>query len=317
MQYRKIEGLDRPVSRLIFGCAYPGMIQGNDESAWLDQVYAAGFTAFDTAENYGQSEAVLGNWMASRGLRDKVTVITKGCHPYGSPRVSKACIQEDFEKSLRRLQTDYVDIYLLHRDDPSKPVAPLMDALNAYVRAGKICRIGASNWTLKRFIEANEYAAENGLVPFTFTSPNYSLARQVRDPWGGGCTALSGAENASEREWYAKNGIGVIAYSSLAHGFLSGKAKSDEPEKLEALLDEGGRTGYFCAENLQRLARAEKLAAEKGKTVSQIALNYVLSDPLGIFPAVSATKQGHLEKNIEALDFVLTEEECAWLDLRA
>jgi len=138
----------------------------------------------------------------------------------------------------------------------------------------------------------------------------------VRDPWGGGCTSLSGEERAEERRWYGENGVDVIAYSSLAHGFLSGKVSSAEPDRLEALLDEGGRRGYMSPDNLERLARAERLAKERGRTVPEIALAYVLADPIGILPAVSATKKEHLERNVSALDLHLTREECAWLDLR-
>jgi len=317
MQYVSLRGIGRPVSRLVFGCAYPGMIGGRDESEWLDRVYETGFTAFDTAENYGLSEAVLGSWMASRGVRERLTVITKGCHPYdGRPRVAPEHLQKDFEQSLERLRTDYVDVYLLHRDDPEKPVGAIMEALDRYVRAGMIRRAGASNWTLQRFQEANEYARKHGLEPFSFTSPNYALARQVRDPWGGGCTSLSGEEHADERRWYFENGVDVIAYSALAHGFLSGKASSGEPDKLEALLDEGGRRGYMSPDNFERLARAERMAREKGRTVPEIALAYVLSDPIGILPAVSATKKEHLERNVAALGVRLTDEERKWLDLQ-
>ena len=317
MQYVTWDKISRPVSRLIFGCAYAAMNAGEDQSAWLDQVFAAGITAFDTAENYGRSEEVLGNWLASRGVREEVTVITKGCHPYERKRVNPECMRADFNQSLERLKTDYVDLYMLHRDDPEKEVGPIMETLNEFVSSGRARCLGASNWTLERVEAANAYAAAHGLEPFRVVSPNYCLARQVRDPWGGGCTALSGEEHARERAWYAQNGIKVIAYSSLAHGFFSGKARSDEPEKLEALLDEGGRRGYFCEENLQRLARAEQLAREKGYTVAQIALAYVLADPIGILPAVNATKKAHLDSNIAALEIGLTPEECAWLDLRA
>ena len=93
----------------------------------------------------------------------------------------------------------------------------------------------------------------------------------------------------------------MIAYASLAHGFLSGKALSSEPDRLEASLDEGGRRGYFYPENIERLRRAEHMAAKKGCSVAQVALAYVLTDELGILPAISATKQRHLEANIAAL----------------
>lgn len=316
MQYLRLEGIPRPVSRLLFGCAYPAMLAGEDQSALLDQACEAGITAFETAENYGKSELVLGAWIAARKNRDSITLITKGCHPYGHPRVTPEDMRHDFEQSLKRLQTDHVDVYMLHRDDPTRPVGPIMEALGELVRQGKALRIGASNWTLERVREANDYAREHGLAPLSVISPNYSLARQTGDPWGG-CTAISGEEHAQDRAWCAQQGITVIAYAALAHGFLAGKIPSSEPERLRASLDEGGQRGYFSQENLERLRRAEQMAAEKGCSVAQIALAYVLTDPLGILPAVSSTKRRHMDANIAALEIALTESERAWLDLRA
>ena len=118
MQYLRLEKIQRPVSRLLFGCAFPAMIAGEDQSALLDKVFEAGITAVDTAENYGKSELVLGAWMASRGNREQITILTKGCHPYGHPRVDRENMRHDFYQSLERLRTDYVDVYMLHRDDP-------------------------------------------------------------------------------------------------------------------------------------------------------------------------------------------------------
>ena len=316
MQYLRLEKIQRPVSRLLFGCAFPAMIAGEDQSALLDKVFEAGITAVDTAENYGKSELVLGAWMASRGNREQITILTKGCHPYGHPRVDRENMRHDFYQSLERLRTDYVDVYMLHRDDPDKPVCEIMEALNEFVRAGQALRLGASNWTMARVREANAYALAHDLEPFSVLSPNYSLARQIGDPWGG-CTSLTGDEHAADRAWCAQEGITVIAYATLAHGFLAGKILSSEPARLEASLDEGCRRGYFYPENLERLRRAEHMAAQKGCTVAQIALAYVLTDPLGILPAISATKQRHLQANIAALDIAMTEEESAWLDLRA
>ena len=316
MQYVHLAKILRPVSRLVFGCAYPGMIAGDDQSALLDRVFGLGVNTFETAENYGKSEIVLGEWMAARGNRGQLTIITKGCHPYGVPRVTPEDMRHDFFQSLERLRTDYVDIYMLHRDDPHKDVGEIMETLNEFIRSGQALRIGASNWTLARVHEANAYARAHGLEPLSVISPNYSLARQIGDPWGG-CTSLSGEEHAAGRAWCKQEGIAVIAYASLAHGFLAGKIPSNEPTRLEASLDEGGRRGYFYEENLERLRRAEYMAEQKGCTVAQIALAYVLTDPLGILPVFSSTKPRHLEANIAALDIPLKEEERAWLDLRA
>ena len=218
MQYVRLAKIPRPVSRLLFGCAYPGMIAGEDQTALLDQAFAAGVNAIDTAENYGKSELILGAWMAERSNRDQLTIITKGCHPYGRSRVTPEDMRHDFAQSLERLRTDHVDVYMLHRDDPQRDVGEIMEALNEFVRAGQTLRIGASNWTMPRVREANAYAHAHGLEPFSVLSPNYSLARQIGDPWGG-CTALSGEEHAADRAWCAQEGITVIAYAALGARF--------------------------------------------------------------------------------------------------
>ncbi len=317
MQFIELNGIGKPASRLVFGTAYPEMLRGDDASGWMDTVLGYGFNTIDTAQIYGLAETALGKWIASRSVRDKIVLITKGCHPSGTvQRVSPECIREDFDQSLDLLQTDHVDIYLLHRDDPGVPVGPLMDILNDYIRRGKTARIGASNWSRARIAEANRYAKEHGLVPFTYSSPHYSLARQVRDPWGG-CVSIAGPEGGADRKWYAGEPIQIFAYASLSHGFLSGKVQSRDREGMAALLDEPGRRGYVSDDNFERLARAEALAREMGCGVAQIALAYVLHDPLRMLPVVSTSKEKHLKSIVASLDVRLTERQRGWLDLRS
>ena len=315
MQYVTIPGLPLPASRLILGCGVPTMLAGGDASDMLDSAFEAGINLFDTAENYGLSEESLGRWMAARGNRAHVLVLTKGCHPYGRSRVTPTDIRADIEQSYVRLDTDVIDVYLLHRDDPTAPVGPVMETLHEYVASGRVRVIGASNWEYTRVREANEYAASHGLTPFAIASPNFSLARQVRDPWGGGCVTISGKEHARDRMWYHDNGIRIFAYSSMGRGMFSGKGASSDPDSVRAHMDEGAIKGYDAPENFERLRRAERLAAEKRCTVPQLALAYVLCDPLTMFPIISATKPAHLTSNLAALDISLTNAERAWLDL--
>lgn len=317
MQYITIPGLPIPASRLILGCGVPTMLKGGDASEMLDCAFDAGLNVFDTAENYGLSEASLGRWMAARQNRDRLLVLTKGCHPYGRARVSPADIEKDAAQSFERLGVDVIDIYLLHRDDPTAPVGPIMEKLHEYVSSGRMRVIGASNWECARIREANAYARAHALTPFTITSPHYSLARQVRDPWGGGCVTVTGAEHARDRAWYGEQGIRIFAYSSMGRGMFSGKGESRLPHSVRAHMDEGALKGYDAPENFERLRRAELLAHDKGCTVPQIALSYVLCDPLGICPIISATKPEHLTSNLAALDIALTARERAWLDLEA
>lgn len=306
-----------PVSRIVFGCACGPMLRGERVHALLDAVYACGVTAFDTAENYGQSEISLGNWIADRGLRERVTVITKGCHPYGRDRVTPEDLRADLEQSLRRLKTDYIDVYFLHRDDLHVPVGPLVEVLNEYHRAGKIGAFGGSNWTHRRIAEANAYARAHGLRPFGVSSPNFSLANQVADPWGGsaGCVTISGPGQQEARAFYRLENIPVFAYSSLGRGLFSGRVRSGDPEGAKQLLDEGARKGYLDADNFRRLARVEKMAAEKGATVPQIALSWLLNQDFTVFPIVSTTSGGRMRENLRALEIPLTPEELRWLDL--
>ena len=143
----------------------------------------------------GQSEEVLGRYMKERGNRDQIVILTKGAHhDQNGPRVNADAIRSDLMESLERLQTNHVEMYALHRDDPNTPVSVILEALNEHIESGKIRAIGASNWTWQRLEEANAYAAANGLKGFTFSSPNLSLAK-ANEPFWEGCVSAD-AEDA-------------------------------------------------------------------------------------------------------------------------
>ena len=318
MQYQNIRGIKKTLSRIIYGCTTEAMMKGENVNDLLDEIYTLGINTFDTAENYGLSEVSLGIWMKERGNRDDIVVITKGCHPYdGVDRMMPEYLREDIEKSFQRLQTDYIDIYLLHRDVLEVPVGPIVEILNEYHRAGKIGAFGGSNWTPVRIQEANDYAIKHELVPFTVSSPNYSLCRQVNDPWGGsaGCVTITGDENQEARQWYRDNDIAVLAYSSLGRGVFTGKVRSDEIEKAKVMMGPGAANAYCHPENFERLRRAEKLAFERKATVSQIALAWLLKQKVNAFPIVSASTAGRIADNVKALELNLTDEEAKWLNL--
>ena len=318
MKYENLEDIKTPVSRIVFGTALPAMIKGENVNDLLDSIYAEGITTFDTAENYGLSEISLGTWMKARKNRDKIVIISKGCHPYGRDRVTPEDLKQDIEQSFERLHTDYIDIYMLHRDDLKVDVGPIVEILNEYKKAGKISRFGGSNWTVERIEQANEYAYKHGLVPFTVSEPNFGLCDQIGDPWGGGsgCVTISGPAHQEDRDWYAKNDIPVFAYSSLGRGMFSGRVKSNDIEGAKSILDPNAVKGYCYPENFERLARVEKLAASKNRTVPQIALAWVLNQDFDVFPLVSASKAEWMASNLEALDISLSKEEVEWLDLR-
>lgn len=305
------------LSRIVYGCASQAMLDGEDVSDLLDKVLELGVNVFDTAENYGKSEIVLGNWIESRGNRDRIHIITKGCHPHSRDRVTPEDLKEDLENSFIRLKTDYIDTYFLHRDDSSQPVGPLVELLNKYHKEGRIGRFGGSNWTVKRINEANVYASEHGLIPFTVSSPHYGIGVQLEDPFGGsdGCVNISGPEMKTEREYYETSQMPVFAFSSLGRGFFTGRVKSDAPEKAPEVLDKFAVKGFCHPENFERLRRVELLAKEKDATVAQISLAWILNQKLNVFPIVSSNNYERFKSNCRAADIRLTQAELDWLDM--
>ena len=317
MLYGKIPYVDKPVSRIVQGT----VIIPEEKKGWLfqllDGVFALGVNTFDTAANYGICESLLGEWVDSRQLRDRVVIITKGGrqNQWRSRRITSFDIQADFHDSLAKLRTDYVDIYILHIDNPETPAGPIVEVLNRLHDSGRLGAFGGSNWTHRRIAEANEYAYKYGLMPFIVANPNYSLAEQVEDPWIGGCVTLSGPENREAREWYRENQMPVFAYSSLARGFFSGRIKSTEEARAAEIFDKPTLKGYCHPVNFRRLERVEILAAEKGMTVPQVALAWIMHQPLNLFPLIGAMSPEEMAQNIAALHMPLTDTEAAWLNL--
>lgn len=315
MPYARIPYVDKPLSRIVYGTPGP-MTENKDCFELLDAVFAAGINVFDSAASYGEAEASLGRWIQARKLRDQVVILTKGANPNDyRNRVTEHDILSDIEDSFAKLQTDYIDIYILHRDDPSVPVGPIVELLNKLHREGRIGAFGGSNWTLERVKAANAYAQEHGLVPFNVCSPAYSLAECIGDPWGGSVT-ISGDKNKDYRDWLQAQNMPIFTYSSLARGFLSGKLKSTDTdlERAKQILFWGTIEDYAYPVNYKRLARAEQLAAKKNMDVSQIAYAWLLQQPLNIFGITTPSSPAHLQKTIEALSVELTEEERQWLN---
>ena len=330
MKYGRIDGVSTPISRIVYGTANPvlfGAFRSVYENApdfrdrleaafaLLDGVFALGVNCFDCADHYG--EEPLGEWLESRGLRDRVVILTKGAHHNRwRKRVTDYDILHDVHNSLAKLKTDRLDLFLLHRDDPSQPVGPIMDALNRCRDEEKLGVFGVSNWEIPRIEAANEYAAKHNMQPFTVSSPNFGLAEQVCDLWGGGCVSIAGSENRAAREWYAARHMPVFAYSAMARGFFSGRVKGDNPDSAAAAMDEFGIRGYVCPANFERLRRCERLAAQKGVDVPRIALAWLFNQrALDVYALIATTKPENMAVNVAAEALALTDEECAWLNL--
>ena len=316
--YGTIPGIKMPVSRIFFGMAMMPFLAGGEDSDLLDSVFAAGINTFDLARNYGMAEQSMGKWMRQRGNRDQVILLSKCAHPdaSGGKRVNEAEIRKDFQASSEALGVSRIDIYLLHRDDPEVPAGQVVEILNALHAEGKIGVFGGSNWTHERIAEANEYAYAHNLIPFTVSSPNFGLAEQKEDPWGGGCVAISGPENEAARDWYSQQQMPVIAYSSLGRGFFSGRMKSTDADHPQDFLDGPAVKGYACPANFERLRRCEELARQKNVTVPQIAMRWIFGQKMNTFAVVSSSKPGRIRDNLKALTLEMTQEELDYLDLR-
>jgi aryl-alcohol dehydrogenase-like predicted oxidoreductase len=320
MEYTTFPGIDRKVSRFIIGTA--SIMLKDDNSQDFDRLDAAlelGINVLDTALSYGRdtTEVALGKYFKERGRRKDFVLITKGCHPnFYRKRVTPYDLESDLNDSLAKLGTDYIDLYLLHRDDPEVPVGPLMETLDRYRREGKILAYGVSNWTTARIEEANQYAKEHNLAPIVVSSPNYSLAQQYREPWAPGCITISGPENESERAWYKKTQMPVLAYSSMARGLFSGRITRELFEKDPGSIDEVCANAYCGPENFTRLERCTELAKEKGCTIPQVAMAFILNSGMNVFPIIGAENREEMLSSIGALDVKLTQAEVDWLDLK-
>lgn len=301
MKYIDLPGPINPVSRFIYGTAIKPMTEGDNADTILDAVLAEGVNAFDTARVYGESEKCLGKWIKSQGIRSKINILTKGCHhDENGSRVTPGSLVKDVETSLKSLDTDYIDIYLLHRDDITKPVEPIIDTLNDLLKQGKILCFGASNWTHRRIAEANRYAADSGQTGFCVSSPGFSAAKRIFDPWGG---SVDISDDQEAQRWYTDNNMPVLAYSSLARGYLSGKLKSGH--SLPHVFGHGAPMEYDCPENTERLKELELEAEEKGITVAQAAIIWLLKQEMTVCPIISPTTPQHIKSIAEAFDFYI------------
>lgn len=319
MEYTRIEGIDKPVARLMQGSVMIGADDRDGNFRLLDACFENGFTAFDTAHGYGggDSERELGVWIEDRGVRDQVVILTKGAHPYqGEPdRVRPEFIRRDMEESLERLRTDSVDLYLLHRDSPDYPVDEIVDVLHDFKARGMVSAYGGSNWRAQRVKAANEYAAANGKTPFTISSPQFSVAEMIKEPWAG-CISVSGAQGEADRAWYDANQVSLFTWSSLAGGFMTGKFRRDNLDSFSNYWDTNPIGAYAYESNFQRLDRVLELAADKGVTPAQISVAYILCNNPRYHPIVANWKTEEIPSNAAAVEIMLSAEEIAWLEMK-
>jgi aryl-alcohol dehydrogenase-like predicted oxidoreductase len=316
MEYGQIPGVKKPVARLIQGVVMISSERQTESFALLDEIYALGGNTFDTAHVYGRGDVdrTLGRWVNERGVREDAVIVGKCAHHNEDrARVTPFDISADLHDSLARMNTGYIDLLLLHRDDPRVPVGPVIETLNEHLAAGRIHAYGMSNWTHERIQAANEYAEAHNLVPIAASSPNFSLAEQHKEPWTG-CVSIGGERGRAAREWYGQQGMPLLTWSSLAGGFFSGRFRRDNLGDFQEYLDRLCVDSYCYEDNFLRLERAEALAAQKGLSLPQIALAYVLSQPLNIFALVGCNHSEEFRANLKAMAIELTPDELEWLE---
>ncbi len=317
MRYGEIRGVGKPVSRIGQGTIMLTEAARDTGFALIDAVFEGGVNLFDCAFIYngGECERVFGEWVRSRGVRDSIVLLDKGGHPkQNRSTINAADIRKEMNISLDRLGFDEIDLYLLHRDDPAVPVDEIVSFMTEHVREGRIRAWGGSNWTWERVRAANEYATAHDLAPMAASSPNFSLAVQFKPMWAG-CISIAGHDGAPARQWYAAVNLPLLTWSSLARGFFSGRV-TRENYMRDDVIEPCARQAFCYAENFERLDRATELAKERGLTVPQVALAYVLDYPLNTFPLVGPCTPDEFRENLAALNVGLTPEEIEWLDGR-
>lgn len=265
----------------------------------LDGYLAAEFNFIDTADIYpkwvpsnqgGESETLIGKWMKQRGNRDKVIIGTKcghsmGMGPENKKGLAKSYILKACDASLKRLQTDYIDLYQAHEDDPNTPFEETLEAFAQLIKEGKVRAIGASNYKADRLAQALNVSKKNGLPRFETLQPWYNLYDR------------SEYESALE-PLCVKEGLGVISYFSLGSGFLTGKyrSKSDTSGKARGSRVER----YMTDRGFRILAALDKVAGEYNSTPARVALAWLIARPSITAPIASATKLDQLTDLIES-----------------
>ena len=309
MQKRFIGNSSVEVAPLVFGGNVFGWTVDEATSfSILDAFADAGLDFIDTADIYsawvpgnqgGESETIIGKWFKRSGKRDQIVVATKVGMLEWRKGLSADNIQAAVEDSLRRLQTDYIDVYFSHRDLPDTPLAETLGAYQRLIEAGKVRLIGASNYSGARVKEALDVARADGLPRYQLLQPEYNL--YDRGPYEQDLEPVATAEH-----------LGVVPYYSLASGFLSGKyrsradlAKSARGSRVEPYLDERG---------LRILAALDEVAGRHDVTPATVALAWLIARPSVTAPIASATSLEQLKSLVAAVHLALSDDDIRTLN---
>jgi len=309
-EHRRLGQSDLTTPPLILGGNVFGWTADRETSfAVLDAFVAGGGTVIDTADVYsawasghqgGESEEVIGAWLRRRGRRDDVTITTKvGMLPIdGGQGLAPAHIAKAVEGSLRRLGTDYIDLYLAHRDDPEQDQEAVAQAFDALVKAGKVRAIGASNFTAERLDSAVREQEAAGFARYDVLQNQYNLLER-------------GGYEGAVQDYCVAHGIGMTPYYGLASGYLTGKYRHAADVK-------GARAGavgkYIDGNGPRVLAAVDAVAQEHGASAAQVALAWLAAQPGIAAPIASATSVAQVEDLLKAITLDLSPQDLARLD---
>ncbi|KFK96818.1 MULTISPECIES: aldo/keto reductase [unclassified Serratia (in: enterobacteria)] len=298
------------------GIQVPALTFGGNVFGWtadeatsfslLDALMDRQLNFIDTADMYsnwapgnrgGESETVIGNWLKKSGKREQVIIATKVGKPMGEGKqgLSPRYLQQAVEDSLRRLQTDYIDLYQSHDDDRDTPLAETLAAFDALIKAGKVRAIGASNYQADRLEEALKVSEQNGLARYETLQPEYNLYARA-----GYETALEGVAQ--------QYGLGVINFFALASGFLSGKYRSEQ-DMGKSPRGDTIVARYLNPRGFRILAALDRVAAKYQATPAQVSLAWLMARPSITAPIVSATSLRQLDEVVRAIELKLEGED--------
>lgn len=308
---RKLGTSDLVVAPLTFGGNVFGWTL--DESASfkiLDSFFAAGFNFIDTADIYsswvpgnqgGESETIIGKWVKKTGKRKDVIIATKLGTDMGNGKIglSAGYMKQAVEASLKRLGTDYIDLYQSHIDDDATSVEETMTAFNQLITEGKVRYIGASNLSAERIKASNDFARANNMQPYISLQPCYNLYDRQKF-------------ETEYSQLVQDESLGVIPYYSLASGFLTGKYR-DEADLAKSMRGQGVKK-YLDERGFKILAAMDEIAHEQKVPLSQIAIAWLLHKPLITAPIASATSEHQLAELLHATTITLTKEQIMQLD---
>jgi len=310
MELRRLGRSDLKIAPLMLGTNVFGWTADEKTSfSILDAFVDAGFNAVDTADVYsrwspagaGASETVIGNWLAQGGRRDKIVLATKVGMEMGEGMkgLSAAYIEQAVEASLKRLKTDYIDLYQSHRDDADTPLAETAEAYGRLIKAGKVRVVGSSNFTAERLKSAIEAAKSAGVPRYESEQPLYNLYDRA------------GFEGALQKLCIDEE-IGVIPFYGLASGFLTGKYRSEAD--LGKSPRGGGAKKYMTARGMRILGALDEVASGHGASPAQVALAWVMAQPGLTAPIASATSVAQVQDLMGAAALSLSAEDLKALD---